>query len=132
MQAVSSSTETLGRLGDSAWRTLLTEHNQALRSGIERFNGREIQTTGDGFFALSQVRSLVSGTVRDLLSGSGLRFEDRGEFDLKGIEGPGAWLRWFVADRAEAYAGLAGLARTASKLPPPPDPCTARNRLRAL
>jgi class 3 adenylate cyclase len=30
---------------------------------------------------------LVSGTVRDLLSGSGLRFADRGEFELRGLDG---------------------------------------------
>jgi len=32
---------------------------------------------------------LVSRTVRDLVAGSGLRFEDRGEHQLKGI--PDAW-----------------------------------------
>jgi class 3 adenylate cyclase len=32
---------------------------------------------------------LVSGTVRDLVAGSGLRFEDRGQRELKGI--PGTW-----------------------------------------
>lgn len=37
------------------------------------------------FAAPDQV--LVSGTVRDLLLGSGLRFEDRGRHELKGIEG---------------------------------------------
>jgi hypothetical protein len=31
----------------------------------------------------------VSSTVRDLVAGSGLRFEDRGEHALKGI--PDAW-----------------------------------------
>jgi pimeloyl-ACP methyl ester carboxylesterase len=31
---------------------------------------------------------LVSGTTRDLVAGSGLDFEDRGEHVLKGIEGP--------------------------------------------
>ena len=30
---------------------------------------------------------LVSSTVRDLLAGSGLAFEDRGEYELKGLEG---------------------------------------------
>ncbi len=30
---------------------------------------------------------LVSGTTRDLVAGSGLEFEDRGEHELKGIEG---------------------------------------------
>ena len=28
---------------------------------------------------------LVSGTVRDLVAGSGLRFEERGERELKGV-----------------------------------------------
>ena len=32
---------------------------------------------------------LVSGTVRDLVAGSGLEFEDRGATELKGI--PGEW-----------------------------------------
>jgi class 3 adenylate cyclase len=30
---------------------------------------------------------LVSTTIRDLLSGSGLAFSDRGEFELRGLEG---------------------------------------------
>jgi class 3 adenylate cyclase/pimeloyl-ACP methyl ester carboxylesterase len=32
---------------------------------------------------------LVSGTVRDLVAGSGLRFEERGECELRGV--PGTW-----------------------------------------
>ena len=40
---------------------------------------------------------LVSGTVKDLVVGSGLRFEDRGERTLKGV--PGQWrLHAFTAD----------------------------------
>jgi pimeloyl-ACP methyl ester carboxylesterase len=34
----------------------------------------------------------VSQTVRDLVAGSGLAFEDRGEHDLKGVPGP--WRLW--------------------------------------
>ena len=30
---------------------------------------------------------MVSTTVRDLLSGSGLEFADRGEFELRGLDG---------------------------------------------
>ena len=30
---------------------------------------------------------LVTGTTRDLLDGSSLRFEDRGDKELKGLEG---------------------------------------------
>ena len=46
------STSHLRRLGDSAWRELLTKHNQQTRSELNRFRGREIQTTGDGFLAV--------------------------------------------------------------------------------
>ena len=45
-------TETLNRLGDARWRLLLAEHNEAVRADIERFDGREMKTTGDGFFIL--------------------------------------------------------------------------------
>jgi len=37
---------------------------------------------------------LVSSTVRDLVAGSGLRFEDRGEHELKGV--PGDWRLYAV------------------------------------
>ena len=37
---------------------------------------------------------LVSGTVKDLVVGSGIAFEDRGERELKGV--PGAWRLWAV------------------------------------
>ncbi len=38
---------------------------------------------------------LVSNTVKDLVVGSGIAFEDRGERELKGV--PGAWRLWAVA-----------------------------------
>lgn len=140
---LSRSTETLGKLGDSAWRALLAEHNQSVRAHLERFNGREIQTTGDGFLVVfdnpadavraasamlrtaselgmtaragihtgeielqgADIRGIavhvaarilavaqpdqvaVSGTVRDLLAGSGMEFVDLGEHELRGVEG---------------------------------------------
>jgi class 3 adenylate cyclase len=46
------STSHLRRLGDAAWRDLLDAHNQRTREELNRFRGREIQTTGDGFLAL--------------------------------------------------------------------------------
>ena len=49
---LSGSTETLNRLGDARWRLLLAEHNEAVRAEIERFGGREVKTTRDGFFVL--------------------------------------------------------------------------------
>jgi class 3 adenylate cyclase len=46
------STAHLKRLGDMAWRELLLEHNHQVRFELNNFRGREIQTTGDGFFAV--------------------------------------------------------------------------------
>ena len=46
------STATLSRLGDAAWRRLLHQHNQVMRAELDRYRGREMGTTGDGFLAL--------------------------------------------------------------------------------
>ena len=46
------STRSLERAGDVAWKKLLLEHNVRLRTLIDRFRGREIVTTGDGFLAI--------------------------------------------------------------------------------
>jgi class 3 adenylate cyclase len=138
------STELAGRLGDAAWRDLVGQHHAIVRRELARFHGRELDTAGDGFFAIFdgparavqaaaairdrlreiglEVRAglhtsefevgdgkvvgigvsvgarisalagpgevLVSSTVKDLVAGSGLRFEDRGEHQLKGIAEP--------------------------------------------
>jgi class 3 adenylate cyclase len=42
---------------------------------------------------------LVSSTVKDLVAGSGLAFEEHGEHELKGI--PGKW-RLYAVDRVTA------------------------------
>ena len=39
---------------------------------------------------------LVSGTVKDLVAGSGIEFEDRGQHELKGV--PGEWRLYSVVD----------------------------------
>ncbi len=46
------STTTLSRIGDAAWRHLLLQHNQVMRTELDRYRGREMGTTGDGFLAL--------------------------------------------------------------------------------
>jgi len=49
--------------------------------GIAVHVGARIMSAGDAGDVL------VSSTTRDLVAGSGLQFEDRGEYELKGIEG---------------------------------------------
>ncbi len=149
---VESTTQAAER-GDRRWRDLLDQHHVLVRAQLERYGGREISTTGDGFFASFasptqavrcaldvakavpalgvQIRAgvhtgevevrgddlgglavhiaarvsaaagagevVVSSTVKDLLAGSGLTFEERGEHELKGV--PGTW-RLFAAGGA--------------------------------
>jgi class 3 adenylate cyclase len=55
---------------------------------------------------------LVSGTVKDLVVGSGIQFEDRGERELRGV--PGQWRLWAVAVHADDRDGVS------ADRPPPP------------
>ncbi len=146
-----SSTERTVALGDSKWRAVMDSHDDAVRRQLDRFRGREVRTTGDGFLATfdgparaikcacaireagrqlgiemraglhageielrgNDVHGLtvniasrvadragpgevvVSRTVTDLVAGSGLEFEARGEPELKGV--PGRWPLFAVA-----------------------------------
>ncbi|MFL5798933.1 MAG: alpha/beta fold hydrolase [Actinomycetota bacterium] len=139
------STQEAARLGDRKWRDLIQSHNSIVRRELERFRGREVHTSGDGFLAMfdgparairsavaisdsirplgievraglhtgeiellpddiggiavhigSRVSSaagprevLVSSTVKDLVAGSGIEFEDRGLHALRGV--PDEW-----------------------------------------
>lgn len=45
------STQTAARLGDASWREVLERHDRAVREQLERFGGRAVKSTGDGFLA---------------------------------------------------------------------------------
>src|SRR5262249_40193127 len=45
------STATGARVGARAWRELIERHDAIARREIARFRGREVNTSGDGFFA---------------------------------------------------------------------------------
>lgn len=139
------STKRAAELGDQRWREILASHDRLVRSHIQKYRGREVKTTGDGFLAtfdgparaircvmecVEEVKTLgidiraglhcgeveiigddiggiavniaarvgalastgevlASRTVRDLVAGSGIGFEDRGETELKGV--PEKW-----------------------------------------
>jgi class 3 adenylate cyclase len=147
------STDRAAEIGDSKYRELLAEHDQIVRRALDRFEGRELKTTGDGFLATFDgparaircaqmiheslrpigvdVRAglhtgevdlidgdvggiavhlgarvmaaadagetVVSSTVKDLVVGSEITFQDRGEHQLKGV--PGTW-RLFAVSRS--------------------------------
>jgi class 3 adenylate cyclase len=147
------STARAAELGDRAWMRVVEAHHVTVRELFTRFDGREVDCAGDGFFATFETASnaigcgdaitasvrrlglevraglhtgecerqggrfrgiavhtaarlvrlaqpsevLVTATVRDVVAGSGIRFEDRGARTLKGV--PGLWRLYAVADR---------------------------------
>jgi class 3 adenylate cyclase len=149
---IARSTERAAEMGDHDWAGLIERHHAAIRRELNQFQGREVDTAGDGFLARfdgparavrcaiaagQAVRALgleiragvhtgevelvgdairgvavhvgariaglaapgqvlVSRTVKDLVAGSGLRFEDRGLHELKGV--PDRWRLYRVAD----------------------------------
>jgi class 3 adenylate cyclase len=146
------STRQAAELGDRRWRDLAQQHHALVRRELEHFQGREVDTAGDGFLATfdgparaircacairdgvqglgltlraglhtgecellgekvagiavhtgARVAAkaepgevLVSNTVKDLVAGSGIEFEDRGFHELKGV--PGEWRLYAVRD----------------------------------
>jgi class 3 adenylate cyclase len=67
------STERAGELGDSRWRELLERHNALVCEQVERFDGRPVKSTGDGFLATFdgpakaiRCACAISGDVRRL------------------------------------------------------------------
>jgi class 3 adenylate cyclase len=46
------STERAVALGDDGWKRLLDQHDDVVRRQLNRFQGREVNTTGDGFLAV--------------------------------------------------------------------------------
>jgi len=59
MTDIVESTTAAERLGDAAWKQVLSDHNRLVRAQLLRFGGSEINTTGDGF--LATFRSAVAG-----------------------------------------------------------------------
>jgi class 3 adenylate cyclase len=151
------STELASRVGDREWVQLLRRHHEIIRRHLAHFRGREMDTAGDGFFAVfdgparsircaqavvdelfnelkirvrvgihtgeiellgSNARGLavhigarvaalaapgevlVSSTVRDLVAGSGIEFDERGLVSLKGVADE--W-RLFAARRSDTH-----------------------------
>jgi class 3 adenylate cyclase len=45
------STSRAAELGDSRWRAVLEAHHATVRAQLARYGGREVRSTGDGFFA---------------------------------------------------------------------------------
>lgn len=74
MTDVVGSTVEVVRAGDRAWRSRIGSHYESMRSLLDRFRGREVDTTGDGMFALfdGAARALdCAAAMHDLASRHG-------------------------------------------------------------
>jgi class 3 adenylate cyclase len=84
------STATAKQLGDKGWRDLLTAHFEAIRAELDRFGGREVDTTGDGMLATFDGPAPAlhcSGAIRRSAARQGLRIRAGvhvGEVELVG------------------------------------------------
>ena len=83
-----------------AVRSLELEIRAGLHTGEcelmgDKVGGIAVHTGARVAAAAGPSEVLVSSTVRDLVAGSGIRFEDRGEHELKGV---GAWRLYSVPD----------------------------------
>ncbi len=76
MTDIEESTKRLTAVGDAAWDRLLERHHTVTREVVERYRGREVDTTGDGFLlafdgAARAVRAAVD--IRQAVSAIGLQ-----------------------------------------------------------
>jgi class 3 adenylate cyclase len=87
-----------------AVQTLGIEIRAGLHTGEVRFEGDDVSGLGVAIGARVAAQAhanevLVSQTVKDLVAGSGLQFEDAGEHELKGV--PDRWRLYRVANSAD-------------------------------
>jgi class 3 adenylate cyclase len=89
------STERATSLGDRDWATLLGRHHDAVRHELARFNGEEIDTAGDGFFATfdGPTRAIrCACAIRDAVREIGLEIRaglHTGEIEYQGPKATG-------------------------------------------
>jgi hypothetical protein len=71
-------------------------------SRLARYSGREIRSTGDGFFAAfdGPARAIACAHKTVSAAGSGIDFEDRGDHTLKGVPGKPGLFAARLSERA--------------------------------
>lgn len=83
------STEQAAKLGDHRWRAVLDNHDRLVRRELNRFRGREVKTTGDGFLATfdGPARGIrCAAAIRDGMAPMGLEVRSglhTGEVELR-------------------------------------------------
>jgi YVTN family beta-propeller protein len=61
------STQLAAELGDRGWRDLVQEHHKLVRAALRRHGGREVDTAGDGFFAVFDAPAAAAECALDVV-----------------------------------------------------------------
>ncbi len=108
------STETARRVGDSAWSHLVEHHHAAVRRELDRHAGEEIDTAGDGFFAVfdGPARAIRCAlAIQAAVQGMGMAM--RAGLHIGEVERPdGEKPRGIAVNVAARVSGLAGSGET--------------------
>jgi class 3 adenylate cyclase len=119
------STPTAAKLGDRAWRELLAGHFAAARSALDRFGGREIDTTGDGILATfdGPANALrAADAIREAAARHGLRLRAGvhvGEVEFAGGDVRGVAVHEAARIMGQAAAGEILVSETTRALAQP-------------
>jgi class 3 adenylate cyclase len=104
-----NSTARAVELGDGAWRDLLARHDREVRSQLDRFRGREVTTTGDGFVAVFDGAERAIRAAQAIVDGvSTIGLEVRAAVHTGEIELEGGNVRGVGVHIAARIAALAG------------------------
>jgi class 3 adenylate cyclase len=112
------STDLAGERGDRRWRDLLDSHHALVRRQLARFQGREVDTAGDGFLATfdGPARAIrCACAIRDGVRSLGIEIRaglHTGEVELRGDQIAGVAVHIGARVAAKAEPGEVLVSRT--------------------
>ena len=109
MTDIVDSTARALELGDGRWRDLLARHDHVVRDQLDRFRGREVTTTGDGFVAVfdGAERAIRAAQAMGLALAE-IGVEARAAIHTGELELQGGNVRGLTVHIAARIMGLAG------------------------
>jgi class 3 adenylate cyclase/pimeloyl-ACP methyl ester carboxylesterase len=119
---VVDSTQLAGRMGDRRWRELLRTHDAVVRDELDRFRGREVKFTGDGFLTTfdGPARAIrCACAIRDALHAIGLEVRagvHTGEIERHGDDVAGIAVHVAQRVMTRAQPGQVLVSRTVADL----------------
>ena len=103
------STDIATRIGDLRWHTLLASHNDSVRRALDRFQGIEVKTTGDGYLARfdAPARALACAQAMRTIAAS-FDLQIRAAVHTGEVEVVGDDIRGLAIHLASRFLALAG------------------------